>query len=87
MDGTYGFFALMMLAALLCVLAGALNHQWLAGAASTLLLLTLAVYAVLALAGVAVLSVGSDGWVLGWLSCHSAAMSSFRGYMLRWRSC
>lgn len=60
-DGIYGFFALMMLAALLCVLAGALNQQWLAGASIILLLLTLVVYAVLALAGVAVLSVGNDG--------------------------
>ena len=61
LDGTYGFFALMMVIALLCLLAMALNHPALAGWAVCLLLLAGLLYAVLMLAGVGILSVLNDG--------------------------
>lgn len=54
----------MILVTLLCVLSLALNHQWLTVASSMLLLIILVVFSVVALAGVAVLSVGNDGCVL-----------------------
>jgi hypothetical protein len=51
----------MMLFALLCLLAMALNHQALTGWAVCLLLLLGLLYAVLTLAGVGILSVLNDG--------------------------
>ena len=63
MWGLYVFFALVMLAGLLAVVAAVTDCPWLASFATGLLLVLMVVYGVLVLVGVALLKVGSDGWV------------------------
>jgi hypothetical protein len=61
----YVFFAVMILASVLCVVAVILQlPRWLVACATGILLLPLLLYGILVLVGVAVLKVGSDGWVL-----------------------
>lgn len=65
MWGLYVFFALVMLAALLALVAAVTDCPWLASFATGLLLVLMVVYGILVLVGVALLKVGSDGCAEG----------------------